>query len=114
MTAFQMMARSEREITEECDVAEKMEGAELPLPAELREAQSPTEDRQAAPTLEQMMDKAGVTQFDEPVAAAVVRDIVNADADAALDESYCEVSPKPSPIEKVDNAWRSWGWFFNP
>lgn len=100
MTAFQIMMRAEKEISERPNIAETVETGK---------ERSPSKDVKPGPSFDELMDKAGITQFDEPVASAVVRDIVNADADPVLDESYCEVSP-----EKVDNAWRPWGWFFNP
>ena len=91
MAAIQIMTRSEREVVEEDELA-----------AEPSKDDSPLED---------LMDKAGITQLDEPEASSAVRDIVNADTSTMLDESYCEVSPKQSSIEKVDSAW---GWFSNP
>lgn len=91
VAAIQIMMRSEREVVEEDELA-----------AESSKDDSPSED---------VMDKAGITQLDEPEASSAVRNIVNADTSPMLNESYCEVSPKPSPIEKVDSAW---GWFSNP
>jgi len=91
VAAIQIMTRSEREVVEEDE-----------LVAEPSKDDSPSED---------VMDKAGITQLDEPEASPAVRDIVNADTSTMLNESFCEVSPKQSPIEKVDSAW---GWFSNP
>ena len=95
VTAFQIMAR-----------AENAEEPKPLVPVETGKERLPSKDVKPGPSFDELMDKAGVTQLDEPVASAVVRDVVNADADPVLDESYCEVSPKPSPIEKVDDAWR--------
>ena len=114
MTAFQIMMRAEKEISERPNIAENAEEPKPLVPVETGKERSPSKDVKTGPSFDELMDKAGITQFDEPVASAVVRDIVNADADPVLDESYCEVSPKPYLIEKVDNAWRPWGWFFNP
>ena len=114
VTAFQMITRSERDTSERHDIAEDTEDPRPFVPVEAGKEQSPSKDVKPGPSFDELMDKAGTTQIDEPVGSAVVRDIINADADPVLGESYCEVSPKPSPIEKVDNAWRSWGWFFNP
>lgn len=104
MAAIQIITRSEREVVEEGELAEKIEGGSS-LVADPHKDDSPLED---------LMDKAGNTQLDEPEASSVVRDIVNADTSSMLNESYCQVSPKQSPIEKVDSAWRPWGWFSNP
>ena len=115
VTAFQIMTRSQMDTSERHGIAEDAEEPKPLVPVETSQEQSPSKDVKPGPSFEELMDKAGITQFDEPVASAVVRDIINADTDPVLDESYCEVSsPKPSPIEKVDSAWRSWGWFFNP
>jgi len=101
VAAIQIMTRSEREVVEEGELTEKVEGVSS-LAADPVKDDSPLED---------LMDKAGITQLDEPDASSAFRDIVNADTSTILNESYCEVSPKQSPIEKVDSAW---GWFSNP
>ena len=103
VTAFQIITRSE----ETSDSHDIVENAKEPDPLD------PAEDVKPTPTCEESLDNAGITQFDEPVASAVVQEAINANTDPGLEESYCEVSPKAKPSEKVDNAWRSWGWFFN-
>ena len=96
VTAFQIITRSEIEATEELDT-------HLTVPEE----QSSPNDKPLK--FEESNDD---TEIDNPVSSSIVRDSVN--ADTMLDESYYDISPKLSPIEKVDNAWKLWGRFFSP
>lgn len=106
VTAFQVITWSEREATDERNVAEKTDVHPI---VKAGKEQIPPNGKKLA--FEELMDKTETAEFDKPVVSAAVRDV--GILETMLEESYCDVPMESRPIEKVDSVWKSWGWFSN-